>query len=95
MALITRLRAFVNHDEGQDLLEYALLVALIALVAVDGLSHSCWINQKGLRTFSCRLRGPASWLRMLLGRGLWLFINWEPFFAHVDEMVPCRSCAHA
>ena len=31
--LITRMRAFAINDEGQDLLEYALLVALIALVA--------------------------------------------------------------
>jgi Flp pilus assembly pilin Flp len=31
--LINRLRTFVRADEGQDLLEYALLVALIALVA--------------------------------------------------------------
>lgn len=28
------LRAFVRNDEGQDLLEYALLVALIAIVAI-------------------------------------------------------------
>ena len=34
MNLISRLRTFVRDDEGQDLLEYALLVALIALVAV-------------------------------------------------------------
>ena len=34
MNLITRLRTFGRHTEGQDLLEYALLVALIALVAV-------------------------------------------------------------
>jgi pilus assembly protein Flp/PilA len=27
-------KSFVRNDEGQDLLEYALLVALIALVAV-------------------------------------------------------------
>jgi pilus assembly protein Flp/PilA len=27
-------KSFVNQEEGQDLLEYALLVALIALVAV-------------------------------------------------------------
>ena len=33
MNLITRMRAFVRNDEGQDLLEYALLIALIALVA--------------------------------------------------------------
>ena len=33
MDLITRLRALVRNTAGQDLLEYALLVALIALVA--------------------------------------------------------------
>jgi Flp pilus assembly pilin Flp len=33
MNLIKRLRAFVQ-DDGQDLIEYALLVALISLVAV-------------------------------------------------------------
>jgi pilus assembly protein Flp/PilA len=32
--LFTYLRAFVRKDEGQDLLEYALLVALIAIVCV-------------------------------------------------------------
>jgi len=34
MNLVTRFQKFVWEDEGQDLLEYALLVALIALVAV-------------------------------------------------------------
>jgi pilus assembly protein Flp/PilA len=34
MNLIKRLRAFISGKEGQDLLEYALLVALIALVCV-------------------------------------------------------------
>jgi pilus assembly protein Flp/PilA len=34
MSFINRLRTFVHDDEGQDLLEYALLVALIAIVAV-------------------------------------------------------------
>jgi pilus assembly protein Flp/PilA len=33
MRLITRVRSFANDESGQDLLEYALLVALIALVA--------------------------------------------------------------
>jgi pilus assembly protein Flp/PilA len=33
MKWIDRLRTFVRDDSGQDLLEYALLVALIALVA--------------------------------------------------------------
>jgi len=34
MNFINHVRAFIKNDEGQDLLEYALLVALIALVAV-------------------------------------------------------------
>src|SRR5207247_7159483 len=34
MSLILRLRALAGHDEGQDLIEYALLVGLISLVAV-------------------------------------------------------------
>ena len=34
MNLITYLRALISDSEGQDLLEYALLVALIALVCV-------------------------------------------------------------
>ena len=36
MNLISRLRALKSNTEGQDLLEYALLVALIALVAYVG-----------------------------------------------------------
>jgi pilus assembly protein Flp/PilA len=38
MELINRLRALVKTDEGQDLLEYALLVALIALVCVGAIA---------------------------------------------------------
>ena len=34
MDWVARMRAFVRDDSGQDLLEYALLVGLIALVAV-------------------------------------------------------------
>jgi len=34
MNLINRLRAFSSNEEGQDLIEYALLVGLISLVAV-------------------------------------------------------------
>jgi Flp pilus assembly pilin Flp len=33
MQLINMVRSFIRRDEGQDLLEYALLVALIAIVA--------------------------------------------------------------
>jgi pilus assembly protein Flp/PilA len=38
MNFINRLRTFARTDEGQDLLEYALLVALIALVAVAAIT---------------------------------------------------------
>jgi pilus assembly protein Flp/PilA len=34
MQLVNFVKSFARSDEGQDLLEYALLVALIALVAV-------------------------------------------------------------
>jgi pilus assembly protein Flp/PilA len=38
MKFINRLRAVVREESGQDLLEYALLVALIALVAVGAVT---------------------------------------------------------
>ena len=34
MQLVNYVKSFVRDEEGQDLLEYALLVALIALVAI-------------------------------------------------------------
>jgi Flp pilus assembly pilin Flp len=34
MNFITRMRAFARNEEAQDLIEYALLVGLISLVAV-------------------------------------------------------------
>jgi Flp pilus assembly pilin Flp len=38
MYLINRLRALVRDDRGQDLIEYALLAALIALASVIAIS---------------------------------------------------------
>ena len=38
MDFMNRLRGLVRNEEGQDLLEYALLVALIVLVAVGAVS---------------------------------------------------------
>ena len=38
--IITYLRRLTGNDEGQDLLEYALLVALIALVAVAAVAFA-------------------------------------------------------
>ena len=37
-AFVNYVNAWLRRDEGQDLLEYALLVALIALVAVVGIT---------------------------------------------------------
>jgi pilus assembly protein Flp/PilA len=40
MNLITYVRALLRNDSGQDLLEYALLVALIALVCVGVITQA-------------------------------------------------------
>ena len=34
MQLVNAVKSFARNEEGQDLLEYALLIALIALVAI-------------------------------------------------------------
>ncbi|HEY6360662.1 MAG TPA: Flp family type IVb pilin [Vicinamibacterales bacterium] len=36
--MMTRMRALVHDDEGQDLIEYALLAGLISLVAVAAIT---------------------------------------------------------
>ena len=38
MDLMNRLLALARDEEGQDLIEYALLVALISLIAVAGVT---------------------------------------------------------
>jgi Flp pilus assembly pilin Flp len=38
VTLIARLRALATNDEAQDLIEYALLVGLISLVAVAAIT---------------------------------------------------------
>ena len=38
MSFINSVRNFAVNDEGQDLLEYALLIALIALVAIGAVT---------------------------------------------------------
>jgi pilus assembly protein Flp/PilA len=38
--IVSTLRRLTGNDEGQDLLEYALLVALIALVAVASVAFA-------------------------------------------------------
>ena len=38
--VIARFRALLRNDEGQDLIEYALLAGLIALVAVVAITNA-------------------------------------------------------
>ena len=40
MKLFTHVTDFVRNEEGQDLIEYALLVALISLVCVAALTSA-------------------------------------------------------
>ena len=40
MNLLNHIKTFVRDDEGQDLIEYALLVALISLVCVVALTDA-------------------------------------------------------
>jgi Flp pilus assembly pilin Flp len=57
MNLITRLRKLLRNDSGQDLLEYALLVRLIALVAVAA------ITTTGTNVSDIFERSATSWSR--------------------------------
>ena len=47
--IITRLRSFARNEEAQDLIEYALLVGLISLVAVAAIGRGWRIGQHDLR----------------------------------------------
>jgi len=33
------IQSLINREEGQDLVEYALLICLIALAAISGVNH--------------------------------------------------------
>ena len=48
LAMITTISRLVLRDEGQDLIEYGLLAALIALVAVGGVTS---VGNKVFTTF--------------------------------------------
>jgi pilus assembly protein Flp/PilA len=60
MNFINGLKKFARADEGQDLLEYALLVALIALVSV-GVIGIAGTNVQGIFTrIGTALAAPAA-----------------------------------
>jgi len=59
MNLITRIRKALRNDSGQDLLEYALLVALIALVAVGAITLTGTKASDIFTKISAKLVAPA------------------------------------
>ena len=59
MKFINGLKKFAVADEGQDLLEYALLVALIALVSV-GVIGTAGTNVKAIFTSIGTALAPAA-----------------------------------
>ena len=58
--LITRMRSLMRDDSGQDLLEYALLVALIALVAVAAVQTSGQAVNSIFSTVATKLQQAAN-----------------------------------
>jgi pilus assembly protein Flp/PilA len=58
--LITRMRALTRDDSGQDLLEYALPVALIALVAVAAVQTSGQAVNSIFSTVATKLQQAAN-----------------------------------
>ena len=66
-------RSLTHREEAQDLLEYALLVALIALVAVGAVTAAGGSVNDHLRRHRCPDLGGdltlLAWSRSIVGRG--------------------------
>ena len=60
MHFVNSVKSFVRNEEGQDLLEYALLVALIALVAVAAVTAAGTSVQTIFNNIASALNGAAS-----------------------------------
>jgi len=60
MNFITRMRALVTDDAGQDLLEYALLVGLIALVAVVAVTATGTSVKNVFADVATKIKVPAA-----------------------------------
>jgi len=60
MKLVNSVKSFVRNEEGQDLLEYALLVALIALVAAAAVASAGTSVQTIFTNIANKLGGAAS-----------------------------------
>ncbi len=60
MQLVHVMKSFIRNEEGQDLLEYALLVALIALVAVAAVGMAGGAVKDIFTNIATQLTGAAS-----------------------------------
>jgi pilus assembly protein Flp/PilA len=60
MQLVNFVKSLVRNEEGQDLLEYALLVALIALVAFAAVSAAGGSVQTIFQSIADKLAGVAA-----------------------------------
>ena len=60
MQLVNTMKSFVRNEEGQDLLEYALLVALIALVAIAAVTAAGGSVKTIFNNIASALNGAAS-----------------------------------
>jgi pilus assembly protein Flp/PilA len=59
MQLVNTVKSFVRNEEGQDLLEYALLVALIALVAIAAVTAAGTSVSTIFNSIATKLSGAA------------------------------------
>ena len=59
MQLVNAVKTFARNEEGQDLLEYALLVALIALVAIAAVTAAGGSVSTIFTTIAGKLSGAA------------------------------------
>ena len=57
--LMNFVKSFARDEEGQDLLEYALLVALIALVAIAAVQAAGGSVQTIFQSIADKLKGAA------------------------------------
>jgi len=58
--LVAFVKSFARNEEGQDLLEYALLVALIALIAIGAVGMAGGSVKTIFENISNQLNGAAS-----------------------------------
>ena len=59
MQLVNTLMFFARNEEVQDLLEYALLIVLIALVAIAALTVAGWSVSTIFSAIAGKLSGAA------------------------------------